>query len=463
MPKKQRAKAPLSLELFRRFVSLGIRHGYYRQYQVVGFEEHLAPNRDTAGIFAPDHQNSFQDTLVLTSGVDRDFIPFSMARSDVFGNVFTPILRWMRMRPVYRRQDGIVDVATANASGFEEIVKVLSKGEKMSIYPEGNHGRDRRLRPLKKGFARIGFQAEEANDFSLGLLIYPVGITYWEHLYPGADVLVKFGAPIPVSGFIDLYREHPDRAYLALKNELFDQLKQLIHHIQAGPWYDIINAVRAWAGPALLRRRGVVHDDLNLRLQAEQRVIQELEGKADESNAEWQGFADAVQAYEAALASVYVTDEEVDRDVNDPVKMWMQGLGLFLIFPVYASGYLANIFPYWASERAAVSIFKDDQFHSSIRYAGTLLLQPLYWLMLFVMATVVTGSSWQSLGMTAAVVVLGRLALSIHRWKRRFLRSWRWFRCSPLKKEDIRSLRQRWWVVVVSCLEDHAVDADGTH
>ena len=64
--------------------------------------------------------------------------------------------------PVYRIQDG-VDSLKNNETIFQQCVRILSSKNTLILLPEGNHSGYWRLRPLKKGLARIAFQAQKEN------------------------------------------------------------------------------------------------------------------------------------------------------------------------------------------------------------------------------------------------------------------------------------------------------------
>lgn len=432
-------------EIFRSYQAFALTKVFYSNHQTASFEEHVLANKHHPAIFTADHQNALIDALNLASSVNREFQPFFMTRSDVFGSKFDMFLYRWKMRPIYRRQDNIIDVAKANEETFNEMVAELGNGDRVLIFPEGNHGRIRRLRPLKKGFARIGFQAEEVHNFSLDLLIQPTGINYWEHLNPGAEVLVKFGPPLKFSDYYELYQENPNKALINIRKDLFNAMKKLIHHITEVEYYDVIDFSREAAGPALLKEAEQDPSDLNLRFEKEQEIIDQLEPQVDGESDTWTEFASGTLSYKAALEEADITDAEVSDPAPSAARMYLKGLFYILWYPVYLVGTALHILPYAFGNRTAVKNFKDDHFHSSIRFTLPMLIYPVYWLILWLVGWAISWSLSFGFLWLGCILITGLFSLKYARGFKTFKRKWRWFSASKAKKEEIRTLRDSWY------------------
>ncbi len=436
-----------NFQFFRGFVRVGLKYFYYRRYEVAGYDEFVRPVVNRPSVMASNHQNALIDALIVAGACWPEYQPFFMTRSDVFGSFFDAVLYSWKLRPIYRAQDNIGDVAQANEAIFDEMVKELGLGDTLLIFPEGNHGRVRRLRPLKKGFARIGFQAEEARQFQLGLLLIPTGIVYYEHLQPGADVLVKFGQPLEFAQYTDQFQTNPNAALIAIRRDLTESMKSLIHHIQNEADYDVIDAVREDGALALLGQAGKSQHTLDERFLKEKEIIAELEKHAEAGGDDWAQFTSDVRAYRAELNRTGVRDKDVARPASS-LMLWLKALLLVLGLPVFGLGALANLLPYWFANRTAVTKFKDDHFHSSIRFTFSLFLYPIYWLVLWAISWVVLGSFGQSLLFLGAIMGLALFALKFRRAWKSFQPAWRWNRLKssqPAVAASLSSLRSKWW------------------
>lgn len=102
-----------------------------------------------------------------------------------------------------RRMGGFpVDTRHPAIASLRHAVDVLTGGQMLVIYPEGNIFRDGKVHPLKPGISRLALSAESHHP-GLGVKIVPVGINYSEP-YPswGTDVNIQIGAAINVQDYI---------------------------------------------------------------------------------------------------------------------------------------------------------------------------------------------------------------------------------------------------------------------
>lgn len=112
----------------------------------------------TPMILGVNHPNSFLDAVIV--GAVMDHRVHFITRSGVFKNpIVRKILRSVNMIPIYRMTDGKEQLANNDAT-FQEVRKVLQRGEHVLIFVEGfcKHQTTLQL-PLKKGAPRMLMQA----------------------------------------------------------------------------------------------------------------------------------------------------------------------------------------------------------------------------------------------------------------------------------------------------------------
>ncbi len=159
-----------------------------------------------------------------------------LTRADIFKKPFTRwILTTLNMVPIYRIRDGWQSLSE-NLKTFEACYQIFTKNEAVVIFPEGNHGGQRRLRPLSKGFARIAFEALQKNP-ELKISIVPVGLNYSDHKAFRGSVSIYFGKPILAN---DYFKENLPSGAGQLRDDLSFQLKQLITHVENADEYNSI-------------------------------------------------------------------------------------------------------------------------------------------------------------------------------------------------------------------------------
>jgi 1-acyl-sn-glycerol-3-phosphate acyltransferase len=217
-------------------------------------------------ILAINHQNALLDALLMSVITWRN--PHFLTRADVFENKWiNKFLRGLKMLPIYRIRDGY-DSVKRNEATFNEANKILSNGGVIGIFPEGSHSLRYKVRPLKKGVARIAFMAEENAGFTLNSKIIPVGIQYESHFLPEGRTLITFGNPIKVSDFKEAYMAEKNRGIDLLLAALHSKLKSLVVHIESTDYENVFNA---------FKKQRVYKLDLVQQLQADQRLVEAIE------------------------------------------------------------------------------------------------------------------------------------------------------------------------------------------
>ena len=180
---------------------------------------------DGAVLLAPNHQGAFMDAIVAGTFAKK---PVSfLTRADVFNKWSNPILNSLNMMPIYRIRDGIQSLSQ-NDAVFDTCFKMLSEEKVILIFPEGNHGKEHYLRPISKGTARLALDARDQIDPDTKIYIVPVGINYFSHSQPLARVFLKYGDPIELSQYMEIYREHKQKGYNTLKADLTQAMKDVL-------------------------------------------------------------------------------------------------------------------------------------------------------------------------------------------------------------------------------------------
>ncbi len=210
-------------KLVRFYVKLGL-VSYFKKIKVYGREN--IPKEQPI-LFVSNHRNGLIDPILIaiSSGRVHNFLTRASAFKNPIANF---LLRSIKMLPIYRIRDGI-DSIQRNQAIFEACFLAFDKKETVVIFPEGNHGLYRRIRPLTKGFTRIAFGYIDKYK-KKDLLIVPVGLNYSNMQEKGSSVSIYYGAPILA---YDYY--NPKEENLAIENikkAISDILKQLTTHIE---------------------------------------------------------------------------------------------------------------------------------------------------------------------------------------------------------------------------------------
>jgi 1-acyl-sn-glycerol-3-phosphate acyltransferase len=224
-----------------KFFPVGPAHNmYYRKIQIQHADR--IPEGEPV-IIAPNHQNALMDAMAFVIGLKYQTV--FLARADIFkSKLVIDLLTFLKIMPVYRIRDGISSLQK-NDEIFDLTVNVLrNKINPLCLFPEGNHGDKRRLRPLVKGIFRIAFKAQEDYGTKPGIKIIPVGIDYSHYQKFRQTQLINFGEPIEVCEYWKDFEENPGRAMNKLRDRLSGELKKVMIDIVSEDYYDMYMGLR---------------------------------------------------------------------------------------------------------------------------------------------------------------------------------------------------------------------------
>lgn len=165
---------------------------YFQRIEVTGVE-HVPLN--TPVIFVLNHPNALVDPVFLLCLAPRE-VSF-LAKAPLFRMpVIGYLVKSLDSLPVYRRQDEGEDVSK-NQETFIAARKLLARGGTIAICPEGVSHDDPGLKPIKTGAARISLAAVSSKEVP-ELQIVPAGLYYTSKTRFRSDALLYFGNPINV-------------------------------------------------------------------------------------------------------------------------------------------------------------------------------------------------------------------------------------------------------------------------
>ncbi len=120
-----------------------------------------------------------------------------------------------------------------NRSTFKAAIAAMKQGWPVAIFPEGTSIVSPGLvLPLKPGVAKLAFSAEEENDFKLGVRIIPVGLEYGSRVKVASGLTIRYGNPILISKYKELYLKDEDLAFKEVMAELTREMISLFPHFK---------------------------------------------------------------------------------------------------------------------------------------------------------------------------------------------------------------------------------------
>ena len=214
---------------------------FYRRWKEFGKEKF--PEKGPPVIIVSNHQNALLDPLLCCLTAPRQL--HFLTRADVFRNKVTrPIIFSLNMLPVYRQHDKEADKNSRNKKTFEAAINRLRKGAAVGIFPEGNHGAQKILRPMKRGMAHL---LEMAAEMDLKeIKIVPIAVDYSEYNHSRSSLVVHYGEPFILDDLLFVEGERKERHITAM-NRVKERLSDVMMDIGPSEWYLLLRAGEALA------------------------------------------------------------------------------------------------------------------------------------------------------------------------------------------------------------------------
>jgi glycerol-3-phosphate O-acyltransferase / dihydroxyacetone phosphate acyltransferase len=181
-------------------------------------------------IYSVNHPTGFfEPTLLACVFWESEF--YFITRGDMFEKpIFRRILEALLMIPIYRFRDGFENMRQ-NGAIMDQIRDMLSERKNIMIFSEGTTKTVKRLHPLQKGMGRMAF-SNYAKYGDLDLQIVPVGVTYSDPHTPRGEVMIKVGAPIPLSNYYEIYNQNTAKGINKLTSDVEAAMRPCLVHVE---------------------------------------------------------------------------------------------------------------------------------------------------------------------------------------------------------------------------------------
>jgi 1-acyl-sn-glycerol-3-phosphate acyltransferase len=371
---------------------------FYRKRVFTGFDN--VPESGPV-IFACNHPNSFLDAMIIGAFIKRE--THFLARSDVFN---TPLKLWIlsqfKMMPIYRLSEGKEDLAK-NKDTFEKCHDVFRKGGAVLMFSEGICVQEMRLRPLKKGTARIAM--EYSKDGS-SLMIIPTGLNYMKPMNFREDLLISMDKPFDAADFAAEYNENQGKGIQSFNKRLAEGLQNSVIDIRDKKNGNAIEQLVEveYNNGADLKKLIVI---VNLPYDEEYLAL--------------------LAGYRSELDKNDVRDEAV-AGKKTPVLL---AIPATLIFGLGFWLYLLPIAPAMNLVKKKIRLV---EFKDSVLIGASVVFTFLYWVILFVIITTTVSALW-ALEVVLILIIVALLAGPCYDVMRTV-------RNQNNVKEDLRTLRQ---------------------
>jgi glycerol-3-phosphate O-acyltransferase/dihydroxyacetone phosphate acyltransferase len=380
-------------------------------------------------ILAPNHVNAFMDPVLIGMSLRQEVRFF--ARGDVFkGSIAKWALNQLNISPMYRIQEGYSEVKK-NDKTFEECRQLLVKDKIILMFPEGLCIQERRLRPLKKGLARIAFQTAASIDFSKDILIVPIGINYSNPKNFRSKAVIDFGKPVSVLEYKEAYRSDNVRTINEFTKVLEDKMSRQLVIIKNPENEQLVAAIEEMYLKQWMKNKSVDSEDVIQQYEASKEIaemINQLELKHPEIVSSLKiKTASYIQQLKTCKLRDHLLDP-VNSSKANFLTFLLESFTLYLGSLIYGIALLLNFPPYLLAKRYSDNTIKNVEFYASV-YAN---LAMILWLVYFGIQLLIVGllvHNWKLVGVYALIViVLGYFAVSYYPVMKKILGRWRLLR-----------------------------------
>lgn len=316
-------------------------------------------------IYVSNHAASFMDPLVVAV-LNRPIV-FFMTRSDVFTTFSKPFLWACHMLPIYRQHDG-QDTKGKNAKVFDKCTKILSYGRNLLIFGEGftDDKFVRRLKPVKKGAARIGFQTLEKMDWKKNVYIAAIGCNYSNPNQMRSDLLISYSDKICLNDYREEFLKNPNKAISDVTKRIEELMQEQITYVQDIEQTDFHENIM------ILSRKGMNSNSFDRRLSLTSRwnysrkLAKWLNKQDLENDHELLQLKADLDAYQKLLKRFKINDNLLYWKMTSKSRI-PELLKIIFLFPLALIGMLHTAIPYIFIKRFVEKSFKRKVFWGSVK------------------------------------------------------------------------------------------------
>ena len=366
---------------------------YYKKTYKVNCE--AIPADGTPLLIVSNHQNCLNDPLGLVFSF-QDRKPNVITRADVFmvSPIANKFLRSIGLLPAFRLDYEGEGALGKNAETFRQSEQTLIDGNSVIMYPEAGHQDKRWLGTFSFGYTKMAFEAAELSNFEKDVVILPACNHYSHYFGMRNRILVKFGTPISIQPYYELYKTKPRTAQREVNKLVREQISNLMLDIRDLENYNAIDFIRTTYGEDYARMQGVDPDNLPERLLTDKDLVAKLDAAKEIDERNIKKIYQQARILRQSIEEMGITDADLKKDVN-PMALGFKLLFLLMLLPLWIFSWWPSMPVYWIPMSIFKAKMKDPMFEGTLLYGSAVLFTiPLF--SLITLLVVGINSGWLS-------------------------------------------------------------------
>ncbi|MDR3269280.1 MAG: 1-acyl-sn-glycerol-3-phosphate acyltransferase [Tannerella sp.] len=373
-------KPGILYRLFKAYLRFFYDRIYYRR--TYSLQTDHIPVDGTPLLIVSNHQNCGHDPLGILFAI-RDRKPAFIARADVF--TYHPLLAKFLyangMLPAYRIAYEGEAALNKNKEMLRHTGRELLNGRTVVMYPEAGHQDKHWLGAFSFGYTRLAFEAAALGNFRTEIFILPSCNHYADYFQLQEQMLVKFGTPISIKPYYELYKTKPRTAQREVNTLVRKQIEDLMLDIRDLDNYQAIDFVcKAVADRNALSGA----EDLPGRLLSDRALVASLaQAQTNDGAAVREIYSDALTLQEG------IREMKINNRLFDRPFTWGalagRSLLLVLLLPVWLFSLWPNVL-HLVAPALLQRRMTDKMFYGTFIYALSVLITiPVFYTLTFVL------------------------------------------------------------------------------
>jgi glycerol-3-phosphate O-acyltransferase / dihydroxyacetone phosphate acyltransferase len=368
---------------------------FYRRFQT---DKSNVLKKNVATVVVLNHANAFIDPVACA--LSFNFRGFYMARGDAFKNkIVGSFLYGIGILPIFRMSDAGRQGLLKNDISYKAFSNHLLRDRLIQIFPEAICVWEKKLRPVKKGTARMILNYLKDNNKTT-LNVQALGLNYSCASKFGSDLYLTSGKAIDAGQYLQQYLEDESAGMMALTKAIENEMSQLIIQVsnENETAFNILE---------VMQKNELASNDLAQHYEQSKKLGLWMDTHHVDDH-HWHSFKQMVIDYNLQLkASGYrdhlFTPPSLSQLTffNLLIKIVILTLGM----PFLLIGILLNGLPYLIVESFVKKKVKERIFEASAKILLGGILFQVNWLLLFFVSKWVSGSWIHALITLLAAIV----------------------------------------------------------